>query len=57
MAEIADRFGTPLYARVDLVTDPAGAPRLLELEAIEPELYLLTSAGSSERLAAAVRAS
>jgi hypothetical protein len=30
---------------------------LLELEAIEPELYLVTSPGASERLAAAVRAS
>ncbi|HET7455762.1 MAG TPA: hypothetical protein VFJ76_09585 [Solirubrobacterales bacterium] len=30
----------PLYARVDLVTDPDGALRLIELELIEPNLYL-----------------
>lgn len=57
IAEISDRFGTPLYARVDLVTDPGGAPVLLELEAIEPELYLVASPGASERMASAVRAS
>jgi hypothetical protein len=56
--ETASRFGgPPLYARVDLVTDAQGAPVLLELEAIEPELYLATAPGSAERLAAAVRAS
>lgn len=55
--EICDRFGRPLYARVDLVTDPHGMPVLLELEAIEPELYLAASAGACERMAAAVRAS
>jgi len=55
--EISARFGTPLYARVDLVTDPHGRPALLELEAIEPELYLAASPGASRRMAAAVRAS
>ncbi|MGP0050601.1 MAG: ATP-grasp domain-containing protein [Solirubrobacteraceae bacterium] len=55
-AEICDRFGVPVYARVDLVEDPDGAPVLLELETIEPSLYLATSPGASERLAAAVRA-
>jgi glutathione synthase/RimK-type ligase-like ATP-grasp enzyme len=34
------RFGTPLYARVDLARDAAGDPILLELEATEPNLYL-----------------
>jgi len=29
-----------LYARVDCVTDDAGAPRLMELELIEPSLFL-----------------
>jgi glutathione synthase/RimK-type ligase-like ATP-grasp enzyme len=33
----------PLYARVDLVADPAGDPRLIELELIEPNLYLSTN--------------
>jgi hypothetical protein len=54
IGEVSLRFGPPLYARVDLVGDP---PALLELEAIEPELYLATSPGASQRLAAAIRAS
>jgi hypothetical protein len=54
--EISERFGAPLYARVDLVTGPDGKPTLLELEAIEPNFYLATSPGASERLAAAVQA-
>jgi hypothetical protein len=55
--EIVARFGVPAYVRVDLVADPDGAPVLLELEAIEPSLYLSTCRGASERLAAAIRAS
>jgi len=55
-AEVAARFGQPLYARVDLVADRDGAPLLLELEAIEPALYLAGAPGASERFAAAVRA-
>ncbi len=57
VAEIGEKFGTPLYARVDLVRDDSGAPVLLELEATEPALYLATAPGSAERFAAAVRAS
>jgi hypothetical protein len=57
VAEISSRFGTPLYARVDMVAGDDGAPLLLELEAIEPALYLATAPGSAERLAAAVRSS
>jgi len=56
LAEIERRFGMPLYARVDLVEAPGGAPVLIELEAIEPRLYLHLAPGSAERLAAAVRA-
>ena len=55
-AELSARFGTPLYARVDLVDDNDGNPVVSELEVIEPCLYLGTARGSSERLAAAVRA-
>lgn len=44
----------PLYARVDLVTGLDGEPCLIELELIEPNLYLSTNAGSVARLAAAV---
>ncbi|MGL5818014.1 MAG: ATP-grasp domain-containing protein [Phycicoccus sp.] len=36
----ADRFGTPTYARVDLVRDDDGRPCLLELELVEPSLFL-----------------
>lgn len=56
-AEIAERFGTPLYARVDMVPGRDGAPVLLEFEAIEPNLKLELVPGSSERLAAAILAS
>ncbi len=55
--EVAARFGAPLYARVDLLADDGGEPLLIELEAIEPRLYLDLAAGSAERLAAAIRGS
>jgi len=54
MEELAARFGTPLYARVDIVAGPAGEPLLLELEAVEPNLYMGTSPGASERFAESV---
>jgi hypothetical protein len=57
MDEISERFGTPLYARVDLVTDSRGQPVLLELEVIEPALYLDQSPGASLRLADAIQSS
>jgi O-ureido-D-serine cyclo-ligase len=41
-----------LYARVDLIRDESGAPRLLELEVTEPSLFL--DAASAARLAEAV---
>jgi hypothetical protein len=34
------RFGTPTYARIDIVRDDAGAPRVLEVELAEPSLFL-----------------
>jgi len=43
-----------LYARVDLVEHPGGAPRLMELELIEPELYLRHAPCSSDRFADAI---
>ena len=55
-AELAARFGQPLYARVDMVPGPDGAPVVIELEAIEPRLYFHLIPGAAERLAAAVRA-
>lgn len=41
----------PLYARVDLVTGPDGEPCLIELELIEPNLYLTQHPPAAEALA------
>jgi hypothetical protein len=37
---VTGRFGAPLYARVDLVRDNAGEICVLELELVEPSLFL-----------------
>ncbi|HUL45589.1 MAG TPA: hypothetical protein VLV25_00660 [Steroidobacteraceae bacterium] len=50
-------FRSLLYARVDLLRDPRGAPELLELELTEPSLFLAHAPGSAERFAAALLAS
>jgi glutathione synthase/RimK-type ligase-like ATP-grasp enzyme len=51
----AARFGVaPLYARVDAVRDDDGRPVLMELELVEPSLFLQFQQGSAERLAEAV---
>lgn len=47
--------GTLLYARVDLVDGPDGAPVLLELELVEPSLFLPEADGAAERFVRAVR--
>jgi len=57
--EVAERALTqldepPLYARVDLVTDLDGNPALIELELIEPNLYLSTDPEAVDRLSTAV---
>lgn len=44
---------TPLYARADLVADPDARPRLIELELIEPNLYLTHHPPAAEALAEA----
>jgi O-ureido-D-serine cyclo-ligase len=45
-------FAGPLaYARVDLIHDADGAPRLLELELAEPSLFFAHGAGSARRFA------
>jgi hypothetical protein len=54
---IARRFeGPPLFARVDLARDAGGAPVVLELEAVEPSLYLGLVEGAAEHLADAILA-
>jgi hypothetical protein len=45
----------PLYARVDLIPDPEGRPKLLELEVIEPQLFLLEAPETAVALAEALR--
>jgi hypothetical protein len=55
VAAVTDRFRyVPLYARVDMVADDGGAPLLMELEAVEPNLYLDAAPGSVDRVADAV---
>ena len=54
-AIVALIYPRPLYARVDLVRDQ-GRPLLMELELVEPSLYLRTNPGAPERFAAAVDA-
>jgi glutathione synthase/RimK-type ligase-like ATP-grasp enzyme len=52
---VAARFGTPAYARVDLVRDDDGGYRVLEVELVEPSLFLpQADAGAAARLAAAL---
>jgi glutathione synthase/RimK-type ligase-like ATP-grasp enzyme len=45
-----------LYARADLARDAQGAPILLELELVEPTLFLLESASGADKLATALDA-
>lgn len=53
--EVRRRFGTtPLIARVDMLRDDAGAPVILELEAVEPNLYFPQAPEAAERLADAI---
>lgn len=46
----------PLYARVDLVAGSDGEPLLIELELVEPNLYLDAAPGAAERFATAIAA-
>ncbi|MEU9773409.1 hypothetical protein [Streptomyces sp. NPDC047968] len=44
-----------LHARVDMIRDRSGQPRIVEVELIEPFLYLLYDDQAADRLAHAVR--
>lgn len=56
--DIVEATGTgPLYARVDLVPDSAGNLCLMELELIEPELFLRFEPAAIEALVTAIVAS
>lgn len=48
--------GKLLYARVDVVPDAGGKPRIMELELIEPSLFLLQSPVALDRFARAIEA-
>lgn len=54
VAAAAERFGGLLYARVDLIADDAGAPQVLELELVEPSLFMGYAPGAATRFAAAI---
>lgn len=55
LATLSARFATtPLVARVDMLRDDAGEPVLLELEAIEPNLYFSQVPEAADRLADAI---
>jgi hypothetical protein len=56
MAAIGERWGTPLYARVDLLPGPDGEPVLIEVELTEPSLFLGHAPGAPQRLAEAIAA-
>jgi O-ureido-D-serine cyclo-ligase len=43
-----------LYARVDLIHDDDGSPRLLELELVEPSVFAAHAQGAAERFARAI---
>lgn len=50
-------FAKPLlYARVDVIHDADGAPRVLELELTEPSLFFAHAAGSATRFAEEIQA-
>jgi hypothetical protein len=54
---ITERFGyLPLYARVDMLRDTEGSPILLELEAVEPNLYFDQFPEGAGRLARSILA-
>jgi O-ureido-D-serine cyclo-ligase len=46
--------GMPLYARVDLIEDDEGTPRVLELELTEPSLFFASAPGSADLFAAEI---
>ena len=55
--QVLDAIGRELpYARVDLVRAADGTLRLIELEIIEPQLYLAWAPRSAERFASAIAA-
>ena len=57
LAEVAERFSyVPLFARVDMLGGERGGPVLMELEAVEPNLYFDLNPDVVGRLASAIAA-
>ena len=54
LAAVPPDLGVPMYARVDLVPGPDGAPVVLEFELAEPSLFVFTAPGAADRFAQAV---
>ncbi|HEY8378027.1 MAG TPA: hypothetical protein VIK91_16130 [Nannocystis sp.] len=54
MAALGPLAGELLYARIDVVRDACGVPRVMELELIEPSLYLLQYSPALARMVAAI---
>jgi hypothetical protein len=50
------RVGHTAYARVDLVDGDDGRPIVMEVELVEPSLFLDLAPGAAERLADTLRA-
>jgi glutathione synthase/RimK-type ligase-like ATP-grasp enzyme len=50
MGYVSQRFGLPLYARVDLLDDSKDKPVILELELVEPSMFFATAPESAARL-------
>lgn len=50
LEQVVARFGVPLYARVDLLPGPL----LIEVELVEPSLFLEHAPGAAERFARAI---
>lgn len=51
---LTERFGTVLYARLDLLPTATG-PAIVEIELTEPSLFLHTADGAARRVAEAIR--
>jgi hypothetical protein len=52
IAHVIERFGTPAYARVDVLP----GPQVIEVELVEPSLYLAQDPPAAERFATAFAA-
>jgi glutathione synthase/RimK-type ligase-like ATP-grasp enzyme len=55
LAAVTGKFGPVAYARIDLVDDELGRPQVLEVELVEPSLFLTTAEGSAQRFADVLR--